>query len=249
MTGTIAEIWRHPIKSHGIEALTEVALTPGHTLPGDRVWAVVHEAAKLNPDGWSPCTNFSRVAKSPALAAIRAILHADGETVTLTHPDRPTIRLAPDHEGAAFIDWVAPLVPADRAQPVRVLRSGARGFTDTPEPTISLCNHSSHRAVSQRIGRELSPLRWRGNIWLDGLGPWEEFEWIGRRLRLGTAEIEVIERIVRCTATMANPETGQRDADTLKTLNEGWGHQDFGIYAVVTRPGTIQPGARCEVLA
>ena len=99
MTGTIAEIWRHPIKSHGVEALANAALEPGRTLPGDRLWAVHHEAAKLSGTDWAPCANFSRVAKAPALAAIRAQLHADEATVTLTHPDRPQLTFQPDQEG------------------------------------------------------------------------------------------------------------------------------------------------------
>lgn len=249
MTGTIAEIWRHPIKSHGVEALANAALEPGRTLPGDRLWAVHHEAAKLSGTDWAPCANFSRVAKAPALAAIRAQLHADEATVTLTHPDRPQLTFQPDQEVATFLDWISPLCPADRAQPTGILRNDTRGFTDSPEPTISICNHASHRAVAQKLGREISPLRWRGNIWLDGLGPWEEFEWIGRTLRIGTAELQVIERIERCTATMANPDTGLRDADTLAALREGWGHQDFAIYAVVKTPGEISIGATCEVIA
>lgn len=248
MTGTIAEIWRHPIKSHGIEALPQTHLSPGTTIPGDRLWAVLHDASRDAHEGWLHCSNFTRVAKAPALAAIRAVLHEDGKTVTLTHPDRPTLRFAPDTDEAAFLDWVRPLVPENRAQPIKILRNSDRGFTDTPDPTISLCNLSSHRAVSQKLGRELSNLRWRGNIWLDGLGPWEEFEWIGRRLRVGTAELKVIDRITRCTATMANPDTGHRDADTLKALDDGWGHQDFGIYAVVVTPGGVETGSSCEVI-
>jgi uncharacterized protein YcbX len=248
VTATVAAIWRHPIKSHGIEALISARLSPGATLPGDRLWAVLHDAAKPNPEGWSPCVNFSRVAKAPGLAAIRATLHADGATVTLSHPDRDDLTFAPDDEADTFLAWVKPLVPQDRAQPSAVLRNDTRGFTDTPEPTISLCNLASNRAVGQKLGQDLSPLRWRGNIWLDGLALWEEFEWVGKRIALGDAELEVTEPIVRCTATMANPETGRRDADTLQALETGWGHRNFGIYAVVTRAGEVPLGAEARVL-
>ncbi|WP_424968057.1 MULTISPECIES: MOSC domain-containing protein [unclassified Dinoroseobacter] len=248
MTGTIADIWRHPIKSHGVEALKQAGLEVGKTLPGDRLWAVQHEAAKLDGPGWASCANFLRVAKAPALAALRARLHTDGQTVTLTHPERPDLTFKPDQDAAMFLDWIAPLCPANRAQPVGLVRNDDRGYTDSPEPTVSLCNYASHRAVAQKLGHDISPLRWRGNIWLDGLGPWEEFEWIGRTLRIGTAELEVIDRIERCTATMANPETGLRDADTLAALREGWGHQDFAVYGVVKTPGEIAIGAPCEVI-
>jgi hypothetical protein len=41
---------------------------------------------------------------------------------------------------------------------------------------------------------------------------------------------------------MGNPETGLADADTLGALSEGWGHEDFGVYARVTGGGRIATG-------
>jgi len=248
MTATIAQIWRYPIKSHGAEQIASAPVNPGQTLPGDRLWAVLHEAAKETGPGWVSCHNFTRVAKAPALAAIRASLSEGMARLRLSHPQRPDLELDPDTDEAAFLDWVAPLMEAGRASPVRLIRARDRGMTDSPAPTISLNNLTSHRAVGQKLGMDLDIRRWRGNIWLEGLGPWQEFEWIGRRLSLGTAELEVTERITRCLATAANPETGKRDADTLGALEEGWDHRDFGVYAVVTKPGTIRQGDTLTLL-
>ncbi len=74
MTTRLAQIWRHPVKAIGREALDEVTLAPGAWLPQDRVWAIADEAAKIEPgeSKWVRCVNFSRGAKSPALMAIRA---------------------------------------------------------------------------------------------------------------------------------------------------------------------------------
>jgi uncharacterized protein YcbX len=102
-------------------------------------------------------------------------------------------------------------------------------------------NLASNRALGQRLGRELSIHRWRGNIWLDGLAPWQEFELIGREIALGGAVLRVECRITRCRATMANPATGHFDADTLGAL-DGLGHQDFGVYARVVQGGRVAPG-------
>ena len=57
--------------------------------------------------------------------------------------------------------------------------------------------------------------RFRGNVWLDGLEPWAEFDLVGRDIRVGAATLRVRERITRCKATTVNPETGRIDADTL----------------------------------
>ena len=89
--------------------------------------------------------------------------------------------------------------------------------------------------------REVSPHRFRGNLWIDGLQPWDEKHWIGKTLQIGDAKLAVREEITRCKATMANPETGKRDLDTLELLDE-LGHQEFGVYAEIIEGGEIKLG-------
>ncbi len=248
MTGHIAGLWRHPIKSHGRETLDSVVLTAGQTMPWDRVWAVAHERSSADGHAWAPCANFSIGAKAPGLMAIDARLDQTTRTVHLTHPDRPPLSVRPDDAPDELIAWAAPLMPADRLASARVVRVPGRGMTDTAYASVSIGNLASHRAVEARIGGPLSACRWRLNIWLDGLDPWAEFDWIGRHLRLGGARLEVVERIRRCRATEANPDTGQRDAPTLEVLDQGWGHRDFGIYARVTDGGPVGLGDAIEVI-
>ena len=246
--GRLDQIWRHPIKSHGREAIGSVLLEAGKTMPGDRVWAIRHEASTATNDAWSPCANFSRGSKAPGLMAINATYDEAAQTVELTHPNRPPLTIKPDDNPPEFFDWIAPIMPADRAASAEILRVPGRGMTDSDFPSISLINLSSHRAVAQKLGRDISAKRWRCNLWLDGLAPWEEFEWIGRTLRIGEAELQVKERILRCMATTASTRTGKRDADTLGALNGGWDHQDFGVYAQVTKPGRIATGDTVQLL-
>ncbi|MFV2051750.1 MOSC domain-containing protein [Aliiroseovarius sp. YM-037] len=245
---SVAHIWRHPIKSHGVEALDGVDVTVNACLPWDRHWAVAHEASETDGREWAPCVNFSRGAKAPKLVAIKAALDEASGAITLTHPDCAPLTFNPDTDPTPFLDWVAPLMPADRAQSARIIRVPGRGMTDTDYPSISLCNLASGAAVGERLSQSLSPLRWRGNIWLDGLEAWAENDWIGQHIRIGTAELEVRAPIKRCLATTSNPDTGERDADTLGALNDGWGHQNFGVYAVVTKPGRIALGDAAELL-
>lgn len=243
----LAEIWRHPIKSHGREALQSAALSAGEVIPGDRQWAVAHEAAKLS-DGWNPCVHFSRGGKAPGLMALTSRYDEAAGTVTLHHPDKAPLTFDPDTESDVFLDWVAPLMPPDRAASKSIVRIGTRGMTDTPFPSISLANPATNKAVSDAVGQTLSHHRWRANLWVEGIAAWEEFTWIGRDLSIGEATFAVRERITRCRATMANPDTGKIDADTLGTLNGTFGHQDFGIYLECTDAGAIAVGDRVELL-
>ncbi|MGB3245649.1 MAG: MOSC N-terminal beta barrel domain-containing protein [Sulfitobacter sp.] len=245
----ITALYRHPLKSHGREALEAVTLHAGQSMPFDRLWAVAHDASKADGTQWAPCANFSRGSKAPQLMAISALLDESAGTLTLTHPDRPELTFNPDTHADRFLDWVRPLVPRDRALPARILRLDKRGFTDANYASLSLCNTASHDAVSDQAGVALSPLRWRGNIWFDGAAPWAEFDWVGQTLTIGTAVLEIKEPILRCLATTANPETGKRDVDTLAILNDTWDHQNFGIYAQVVQGGNIAVGDTLELLS
>ena len=253
MGARIAEIWRHPLKSHGREPLERTTLEAGAALPFDRVWAVTHEASRFDADnpGWAPCSNFSIGAKTPALMAITARLDEDARRLTLSHPERPDIAFCPEARADIwrFLDWLEPLVEPNRARPTGIVSAPGRAMTDSEYPSVSILSLATLEALSEAAGQRLSPARFRGNIWLSGLPPWAEFDLLGQEITLGAARLRVVERIRRCRATTADPETGRITVDTLSLLNERWGHQDFGVYAEVIEGGEIAQGDAMRVVA
>lgn len=246
MDARVSHLWRHPIKGCGVEAVERADLAAGAAMPWDRVWAVAHDGARIAPgfDGWAACANFARGARTAELMAIRAVTDESAGRVTLSHPRRPEITVDPDDpaDAARLVAWLAPLCDPERAVPAFVARAGSRGMTDSEFPSIAILNRASLDALSARIGAPLAMERFRGNIWLDGLGPWDEFDLVGRDIRIGGAALAVRERITRCKATTVNPETGRSDADTLGALDAGWGHRDFGVYAEVIAGGRVAVG-------
>ena len=242
MTGTLSHILRHPIKGHGREEMGGVNLTAGACLPFDRHWAVAHEAAKLT-GAWVPCVNFARGAKAQTLMAITSVLDEDARRLTLCHPDIGEITFHPDDPAdlPRFLAWVAPLAPAERAQPVQIISVG-RGMTDSEFPSVAVLSLTTLRDLGARMGRDLSIHRWRGNLWLDGVPLRAEEDWAGRIIRIGGAVLRVEERITRCRATMADPDTGLAAGDTLAALQAAYGHQDFGVYATVLEGGPVVVG-------
>jgi len=249
--GRVAEIWRHPIKSHGREPLQEVALRAGQTMPWDRHWAVTHDATKFqsNDPTWVMCRNFMIGAATPHLAAIWAKFDPSSGQITLTHSDQPPITFAPDNtdDVVRFLKWVQPLCPPDKRNPTNIVTNRTRGMTDTAYPSVSIMTGGTHRAVETQLGHPISHHRWRGNIWLEGPAAWEELDWVGQDIRIGDAVLTVREPISRCLATSANPQTGVRDVDTLGALRDGWDHQHFGVYATVKTSGTLRVGDTYEV--
>ncbi len=240
--GTVRTLFCHPIKGVGRHMLEEVHLTAGQTMPDDRIWAVTHEASKVdaqNPQ-WVSCNNFIRGAKAPQLQAIELYKTARG--YGLLHNAQITpFEFDPEDESqhAGFLHWLSSYIPDNRARPKALVRAGARGMTDSDFPSISILTMASLRALGEVAGQPVAPERFRGNIWLDGFTPWEERGWIGKRIRIGEAELEVREHIGRCMATTVDTDTGEQNIATLKLLEQNWGHTQFGIYAEVVKSGRV----------
>jgi len=240
VTWSLAQIWRHPIKGIGKEALDRVTLSERAPLPGDRAWAVRHAGAAKTGD-WQPRRNFLVVAHGPRLAQATAE-SLPGDRLRVRHPDRPDIDIDPETDGAMFVDWAAPLWPDAHSAPERLVRAPAHGMADNGRAQVSILNLASLRALSDCAGAVLQIERFRGNLVLEGLAPWEEFDLVGETLAIGDTRLDVTDRIGRCRATEASPLTGRRDIDTLRVMDGQLGHRDFGVYATVVRGGGIAVG-------
>lgn len=245
-TAHVAQIWRHPIKSLGAERVGKVALSAGRTMPFDRVWALAHEKTRFDFDapGWAPCQSFLRGSIAPLFGAVTARVDEAAGTLTLSHPQLADISIDPDDaaDSKRFLGWVAPICPQGVPGPLGIARVPGRGMTDTDYASVSVKSLASLRALGEHMGVALDPRRFRGNIWLDGLAPWVEFDWVGREITVGCARLKVVERVVRCNATKNNPATGIRDADTLGALEAHFGHKEFGVYCEVIEGGPVADG-------
>lgn len=246
----IASLFRHPIKGVGREMILTSDLIKGKTMPHDRLWAVMHDSSKfdINAPEWVRCMNFIRGASSPKLQAVELI--SDGGIYTLSHPDCAPFAFDPADKSqhAGFIDWVAKLVSETRPKPVALVQAPDRGMTDSSFASVSIMNTASLNDLSEKIGQPVLAQRFRGNIWLDGMAPWQEHDWIGKTIRIGTAELKIRKRIERCMATTVNTKTGARDIDMLDQLEAHYGHTDFGINAEVTKSGRINTNDKAELI-
>ena len=248
----LTRINRYPVKSVGGESLDRVTLTAGQALPGDRRFGVLHQDSLRHLDGaallkWLPKSAFLRGAASPAMQAIRGGWGEDGR-LHLTHPDRPPLAVDPEAEGAALMDWLAPLwAEAGKAPPARVVE-GPLPLTDTKKPWLSLLSLDTLRDLEARLGRPLGEDRWRANLWVEGWPPQAERDLRLYPIRIGGVTFKAVERIGRCPATSADTETGRLDGDMPAALEAEFGHQDFGIYLEVVAGGEIAVGDPVEVL-
>ena len=251
MAAFVTHLFRHPIKSVGHEPLTHTDLEAGKAMPFDRLWAITNDRSKFDPDNpeWMSCANFIRGSKAPSLIAFSARL--EGSIYTVIHAGtKESFSFNPDDpaQHAGFLAFVAGYIPENRAMPKALVKLPARGMTDTDFPSISILSQSSLKALAGAAGQPLKMERFRGNIWLEGLAPWAERQWLGKRLRIGGTEILLREHIGRCAATTANPATGAQDVDTLEILRQNWGHSELGIYGEVIKSGRITLDDKVEIL-
>ena len=133
-------------------------------------------------------------------------------------------------------------MPDELRGPPRVLFGDQHSFSDVGAKVVSIINLASVAAVEIAVGAPVDPLRFRGNLYVEGWPAWHEFDLMGRTLAISGARLKVIKRIVRCAATDVDPATGIRDLTIPKTLMQSVGHADCGVYAEVVTGGGIATG-------
>ena len=104
--------------------------------------------------------------------------------------------------------------------PLRLVGDGVTPrYQDNVEGQTTLHSRETLAAVAAAVGDPaLSEVRFRSNIVIEGVGPWEEHKWLGRRIMVGDVEFNVTRHKTRCLATHANPETGVRDIAMMQLL-------------------------------
>ncbi|WP_031465045.1 MOSC domain-containing protein [Sciscionella sediminilitoris] len=220
----LARIYRYPVKGLHGQRLTGTETAVGQGLPYDRRWAIATGAEPVPEGGaWVPRTAFLHLAKNAELTRFGSAVR-DGE-LALRGPEG--IAAAPER----WFDAPVELVEA------------AKAYWDQEDATLSLINLETVAELGELAETPLDPLRFRGNLYLSGLPAWRELGLIGRRLRIGEVELEVLRPIARCRATSVNPATGEDDVNLPALLGARHGHIFCGVYARVCRAGTLREGA------
>jgi uncharacterized protein YcbX len=254
----VARLSIAPVRSLGLEHPSEIELTESGVLE-DRRFYVIDDAGRL----------IDRLIVGP-LVRVGAHTDAAGETLRLDLPDGTVVsgdvRLGeavqtPIHgrTGVGHVvegPWAAALGPI-AGRRVRVVRTDRPGGTRSGNPA-SLISRGSLEALSREAGLDrVDGRRFRMLIELDGNVPHEEDDWIGGRIALGGAVLRVTERDARCAITTQDPDTGERDLDTLRTIigyrgamagAGGAPKAMFGVLADVEQPGRIRLGDEVRLL-
>ncbi len=251
MTETILEkIYRFPIKGFLGQEIPTASLIAGAGIPNDRRYAVT--LGTEDTGEWMPSRNYYINARVDGMSKFQSDF--DGETILLKNilgeelvfkmDDQDSLDAANGKIG----DFMQP-VGVDEELPVPTIIDRGQGsiwdYSDTP---LSIINTESVKALDEKLGTNLDPLRFRGNFVISGLPAWEEFSWMGKRIQIGDCILDVHRPIDRCPTPGVNPETGERDVEVTPGLQEHFGHIYCGMYANVVKGGEVGSGDEIKVI-
>jgi uncharacterized protein YcbX len=244
----IASLYRYPVKGLSPERLPHATLTSGQYFPGDRLFAIENGPSGFDPAEpvHQPKIKYLMLMRNEALARLRTRYDDASGDLIIDHEGKQALRASTvTPEGHARITaFFEAFMPDElRGTPRWLGAPEGYRFTDSPKGFVSIINLASVADLESRVGSPLDPLRFRGNVMVEGLAPWAEFDLVGQELATSSgARLRVTKRIVRCAATNVDPQTGLRDQQIPKALMDAYGHADCGIYCEVLEGGTLTEG-------
>jgi hypothetical protein len=251
----VSSLFRYPVKGLSPERLDRALLTAGGYFPGDRLFAIENGPSGFDPENpeHQPKIKYLMLMKNESLARLATRYEDETTTLVIAQGGREVARgdLSTPEGRRAIETFLAGFMPAElRGAPKVLPARGGYRFTDSRSGFVSLINLASVAALEDVVGAPVDPLRFRGNVHLDGLEAWAEFDLVGKVLatRAGV-RLKVTKRIERCAATNVDPATGLRDLAIPKALMRAYGHFDCGVYAEVLSGGPLLEGERFDVEA
>ncbi len=245
-SATVSSIYRYPVKGLSPDPLDTVECIAGETLPYDRSYAIENGPSRFDPAAprHLPKTSFLMLMRDERLATLETRFDDDRQTLTILRAgkqvaegrlDDPMGRKIIEQFMSAYMNF------ALRGAP-KIVHAQGHSFSDVPVKCLHIVNLASVRDLERAARQAVDPLRFRANIYIDGIEPWTEFKWLDKDIRIGNAKFTVFDRTRRCDATNVDPANGMRDMNIPSRLTRSFGHSDFGIYARVSEGGRIAVG-------
>jgi MOSC domain-containing protein len=230
MIGTVAGLWRYPVKSM-LGERRESLLLERRGVVGDRLYAIRDEAGKF---GSGKTTRRFRL--MDGLYRFRS--YYDGATPVITFPEGVTLSGDDPAIHARLSDALGINVQLSR-------ESDISHFDDGP---IHLVTTASLRALGallaqDEIQQETDARRFRPNIVIETSGEgFQEDSWEGREILLGDqVRLRVTKQAERCVMVNFAWDELREEPQALRTLAQA--HDAcLGVYADVLAPGILRNG-------
>ena len=242
----VSALYRYPVKGLSPEPLESVSLAAGQTLPFDRAYAIENGAGRFETTAprHLPKVNFLMLMRDERLATLKTKFDDLTEMLTIFRDGKQVARgqLSTPLGRQLIEQFIAAYMKAELRGAPKIVSAPGHSFSDVAAKCVHLVNLASVRELERIVGRPVDPLRFRANLYLEGVSPWAELGWPDKELRIGEVKLSVFACTSRCEATNVDPATGARDMAIPAHLVRTWGHQDFGIYAKVVTGGEVGIG-------
>lgn len=224
--GAVKLLRRYPVKSMRGESLDAANLTL-QGIAEDRRYAFVQSESRSGFP-WLTARELPEM-----LLYQPAVVGTDSPTVKVTSPGGETWPIESEELRKALA--------AKSGRAIHLMRDD-RGNYDVGQ--ISVISRQTVERLAEESGTPENALRFRPNLLveLDGGGAYEEVNWVGRVLRVGTtARIAVTEVDFRCMMITLDPVTAQASPSVLRCVAQQ--HENrAGVYGSVLTSGEIRVG-------
>jgi uncharacterized protein YcbX len=230
--GTVLSLHRWPVKSMGGEA-ADALRVDSRGAGGDRAQAIF--------DVFGRERRRLTVRQLPRMLSWAAA-YPDAPGAELD-PDAPPLPILTAPDGRTFA-WDDPALQGalsgDLGRDVTLERDLAL-MPDLPD-SLLVTVEASRTSLESELGRPIDLRRFRPNLHLRLDAPaFAEEGWVGRRLRVGEAELELLHPCERCAIPTRDPDTREKWPELLRHLARA--HDTlFGINARALRPATVRVG-------
>jgi uncharacterized protein YcbX len=249
----LARISISPVKGFRLSHPEEVELGPDGVVENRRFFLI-------GPDG-----ERLRSSLTPWPVVVRADYDAGVERLRMSFPDGTEIESdanalgEPVHAQAGSLDlrgrvvegpWEEPLSEL-AGHPVRLVRPDGIGV-GLHAPVTLVSDGSLGRLARQAGEGRIDSRRFRMLFELTGCDAHEEDTWEGKSFAVGEAVVRVGGPVDRCAVTTRDPDTGERDLDTLRLIKSYRGQREsdgailFGVYGSIVQPGRVRVGDAFE---
>src|SRR5581483_6345282 len=230
----VAALYRYPLKGFTPETCEVLTIRADGRVEGDRVLGLRFANTDAPDYAWSRKTGMLALVNTAGLARLTVRYDHQTGQLGVWQGAEPLVVAGLDPEGrqaiaqaiAAYVQALDdnPLTDHPERLPLRLVGDGRTPrHHDSEAGEVTLHGRASLGALGGALDdSDLSEVRFRSNIAVEGLEAWEELGWGGRQVRIGAVPFQVSRVKTRCLATHANPHTGRRDRPILTTLTKAF---------------------------
>ena len=256
MSATISSINYCPVKSVSFQSIDTCEIKKNIGIVGDRIFAFAKDLdtdrallfEKSSEERKGKWNKVLTLKNSPVLNKYNFLFKENKLTLTFKNKEILTINASELSECQLLSNKIIELENSLK-EPIVLMKNEESPFFDTSISnkvdfinSVSLLNIQSINDFQKKIDKKVEISRFRGNICIDGIKPWEEREWIGKTIKINNLSFKVEKNIPRCVAINLKPTTDDNSLNLLQSLKKKYNHFEMGIYLTALDDGKIGIG-------